>query len=188
MTFLDASSHHYNRVCPSVRPLVRPSVGPSVGMSSPSYRFVIIAIIPSCNYLASAVISISIITRAKLFSEIHSHRGPKGADKDLLEALQFSNWLIFQNRSSKGNLLGLNNWFVAAMKRLYKRVSPSNASFCWSVRSWICKAFTFRPTSSNLCCVHGLIRALQDTKRPLLRLGVTLLGPLYALYAPYIPL
>ena len=28
--FLDASSHLYNRGCPSVRPSVRPSVGPSV--------------------------------------------------------------------------------------------------------------------------------------------------------------
>ena len=29
--FLDASSHRYNRVGPSVRRSVRPSVGPSVG-------------------------------------------------------------------------------------------------------------------------------------------------------------
>ena len=29
--FLDASSHLYKRVCPSVRPSVRPLVGPSVG-------------------------------------------------------------------------------------------------------------------------------------------------------------
>ena len=31
--FLDASSHLYKRVCPSVGPSVRPSVGPSVGPS-----------------------------------------------------------------------------------------------------------------------------------------------------------
>ena len=31
--FLDAFSHLYMRVCPSVRPSVRPSVGPSVGPS-----------------------------------------------------------------------------------------------------------------------------------------------------------
>ena len=32
-SFLDASSHLYKRVCPSVRPSVRQSVGPSVGRS-----------------------------------------------------------------------------------------------------------------------------------------------------------
>ena len=31
--FLDASSHLYNRVCPSIRPSVRRSVGPLVGWS-----------------------------------------------------------------------------------------------------------------------------------------------------------
>ena len=37
--FLDASSHLYKRVCPSVRPSVGPSVGPSVRRSvRPSVR------------------------------------------------------------------------------------------------------------------------------------------------------
>ena len=37
--FLDASSHLYKRVCPSVRPSVRPSVGPSVRPSVRMSRF-----------------------------------------------------------------------------------------------------------------------------------------------------
>ena len=34
LLFLDASSHLYMRVCPSVRPSIRPSVGGSVTLSS----------------------------------------------------------------------------------------------------------------------------------------------------------
>ena len=36
--FLDASTHLYKRLCPSVGPSVRPSVGPSVGHAFLKYR------------------------------------------------------------------------------------------------------------------------------------------------------
>ena len=49
---------------------------------------------------------------------------------------------------------GLETVFLVAMKRLYKSVCPSVRP---SVRPYVCNAFAFRPTRSNICRAYGLV-------------------------------